>query len=238
MSSSSTFKAVIFDMDGVVADSHPIHKMAWKEFLTEVGRQVSEEDLDFVVEGRRRDEILRFFLGDLTDQQVVDYGQRKDHLFQKASHQVQTLPGVVTLIQEMKRLGLPTALATSAGRPRTQLTLERLKLTTSFDVVVTGEDVELSKPHPAIFLVAAERLGVQPPHVLVVEDSTAGVQAAKAAGMKCLGIALEPGSTRLIDAGADYVCTGFEGLSVAWIEETLATSGLARQDASHEARTF
>jgi beta-phosphoglucomutase family hydrolase len=218
------FSAVIFDLDGVVADTHPVHKRAWRQLLTELGHAVSEEDLDFVLEGRRRDEILRFFLGDLSDEQVVHYGHRKDSIVRSSSHEVRVLPGIVSFLEQLERQKLPTAVATSAGRCRTQFLLGLLGLVGRFSVVVTGEDVEFGKPHPAIFLLAAKRLQVHPESILVVEDSPAGVQAAKAAGMKCLGIASGPRSQRLIDAGADQVCIGFLGLTLSQVQSALTTS--------------
>src|SRR5438874_8978276 len=73
-------RAVIFDLDGVIVDSHPAHKQAWKTFLNSIGKEVTEQDLEFVVEGQKRETILRHFLGELTAQQVKQYGDLKDAL--------------------------------------------------------------------------------------------------------------------------------------------------------------
>jgi len=216
------FSAVIFDLDGVVADTHPVHKKAWRQLLTELGREVSEEDLDFIVEGRRRDEILHFFLGDLSKQQIAEYGSRKDCLFRMAAGEVQPVQGVVTFLEQLERQKCPVAIATSAGKARTYFLLQKLGLAGRFLAVVTGEDVGLGKPHPETFLLAAKRIQAQAESSLVVEDSTAGVKAAKAAGMKCMGIASGDRVRRLIDAGADYVYSGFIGLTVTKLRDVLA----------------
>ncbi len=85
----ATVQGVIFDMDGVIVDSHPFHRRAWHKFLRSVGKDVSEEDLDFILDGRKRHEILRHFLGELSEPELANYGNCKDEFFQQVANRSQ-----------------------------------------------------------------------------------------------------------------------------------------------------
>src|SRR5271169_569148 len=121
-------EAVIFDMDGVIVDSHPAHREAWRMFLRTLGKAVSDTDLDFVLDGRKRGEILRHFLGELSEAAMQEYGKRKDEYFREASLQVKPVPGVVRFMRRLENAGITTAVATSASESRTRHTLEHLRL--------------------------------------------------------------------------------------------------------------
>src|SRR4051794_11081174 len=93
-SGGTMLKGVIFDLDGVVIDSHPIHRRAWRRFLDLLGVQVTDAELEYVTEGGKREDILRHFLGPLTDRQILDYGQRKEHLFREEALEIDPLKGL------------------------------------------------------------------------------------------------------------------------------------------------
>jgi beta-phosphoglucomutase family hydrolase len=209
------FAGMIFDLDGVIADTHPIHRQAWRQLLRERGLQVSEKELDVILGGHRREEILRHFLGRLSDVEIFDYGERKDQLFHQWAAELRAIPGVLDLLQELESAGVPMALATSAGKRRALQVLERLGLTDRFRAVVTAEDVAKCKPDPSIFHLAASRLHVMPRQLVVAEDSEVGVRAAKSAGMKCLGIGSGARVSRLCQEGADSVVPDFRWVSLA-----------------------
>jgi beta-phosphoglucomutase len=229
----SIFAGVVFDLDGVIVDSHPMHKRAWRAFLASVGKQVSEQDLDFIFEGRRRRDILIHFLGDLSDTEVQEYGNKKDEYFRQASSELEPVPGTVEFIGTAKKAGLRLAVATSASRQRAQWTLQQLKIAEYFDVVVTGDDVVQSKPDPTIYRLAAQRLGVSPECLFAIEDSVCGVRSAKSAGLRCLGIARGQSVSPLILAGADRVFPNLVDLSIGDLEEMFGPdSHMARNDLS------
>lgn len=200
-------------MDGVVIDSHPAHRLAWKGFLDSVGRQTSDEELDFIFEGRKRTEILQHFLGDLAPEQIVEYGNRKDELLEKHCDTVQPMPGIVEFLQHLSKRGVAMAVATSASRRRAFGTLEELRLAKNFCTIVTGDDVAAGKPDPAIYQLAAERMRESPLRLLAIEDAVSGVQSARAAGMRCLGVAPSWRASLLRTAGADSVVSDFRALS-------------------------
>lgn len=207
-------RAVIFDLDGVIVDSHPAHFQAWKAFFRSIGKNVAERDLLFILEGRKREDILRHFLGDLSEAQVKQYGAKKEALFRDAVPELKTIRGLREFLDRLQRAGLPLALASSASRGRAAYMLEQLDLARRFRVVVTGDDVKKGKPDPSIFRLASDGLKVEPAHILVCEDAVSGVEAAKAAGMKCLAIAANGRGPLLEKAGADRVVQDFSEASM------------------------
>ncbi len=200
---------VIFDFDGVVADSHPLHMAAWKAFLLSKDKDVNDADLSFVRGGAKRGEILRHFLGELTAEQVVSYGAEKDKLFQVRARELQLVRGFADFLAELDSAGLPCGVATSGSRARVEHALAAFDLRNRFRMIVTGDEVERGKPDPALFLLAAQALQIDPSRILVFEDAVAGVLAAKNAGMKCVGIAASGRELLLKQAGADLVMNDF-----------------------------
>jgi len=207
-------KGVIFDMDGVLIDSHPTHRDAWQKFLATIGRTIRSDELDFILEGRRREEILRHFLGDLPDETIAKYGQMKDELFRESFHSVQLFPGMQELLDELKTKGMATGIATSASAGRTWAILRSLKLENAFNAVVTGDDVRFGKPDPAVYTLASERMKQFPEELIALEDAPCGVRAARLAGMRCIGVASNGRTDALLQAGADRVISNFLGLSL------------------------
>lgn len=205
---------IIFDLDGVVVDSHAAHLQAWKELFESIGTEVADEDLAFVIEGRRREEILRHFLGELSQDRIADYGDRKEALFRGYAPEVKTIPGVLEFLELSQDAGLQVALASSAGRARVKYMLKGLGLDSRFRVVVSGDDVAAGKPDPQVFRLAAAGLRLSPDELLVCEDAVCGVEAAKAAGMKCLAIAANGRGTLLKEAGADRIVPDFRSTNL------------------------
>src|SRR5262249_54502652 len=198
-------EAVIFDLDGVILDSHSAHLRAWQELLRELGRELSESDLSFILEGYSREQILRHYLGDIALDRLQEYGARKDQLFRKRAAEVTIVAGLTSFLEQLDAAHIPFAVATSAKRVRTVDMLDDLGLTRRFQAIVTAEDANCPKPDPEVFMLAAQRLQVAADKVLVCEDSLAGVTSAKAAGMKCLAIAANGRGPLLKSAGADAV---------------------------------
>lgn len=221
-------KGIIFDLDGVIVDSHPAHKKAWRALLRSLGRDVSQQQLEFVVEGHKREEILRHFLGELNEEEVRQYGALKDKHFADFAHEVSAVPGVLDFIDQAEAAGLALAVGTSAGRRRAEQMLEGLGLSARLRAMVTGDEVRAGKPDPAVFQTAAEALGIAAGHVLVCEDAVAGVQAAKHAGMKCLAIAANGRRTLLETAGADWIVQDFTQTTLQQVTALFATKSTGR----------
>lgn len=207
-------RAVVFDMDGVLIDSHPAHRASWREFLQSLGKSVPEEDLSFILDGRTREEILRHFLGDLSQAELLRYGKWKDELFRSMEHRIQPVPGSIEFVENLNRLGIACAIATSASKIRTFATIERMGLSDSFIAVVTASDVSSGKPDPMVYRLACERLGLSPEHGLAFDDAPSGIQSARSAGMRCVGVSSNGLRQELLHAGAEQVIPNFLGLAI------------------------
>jgi HAD superfamily hydrolase (TIGR01509 family) len=198
---------------------------AWNKFLLSVGKSVTEAELEFVRDGRKKEDILRHFLGDLDGHELHAYSHKKDLFFNEEVNGVNTVAGVGELLNELNRAGVPTAVASSGSSERVHHIVDLLGLRKYFAAVVTGDEVTKGKPDPAIFCKAAEKLGVAPSDALAFEDSVSGVLAARAAGMKCLGIATPPRAQSLVEAGAQDVLVDFVGTSVSQIRQLFLSRG-------------
>jgi HAD superfamily hydrolase (TIGR01509 family) len=207
-------EGIIFDMDGVLIDSHPVHRDAWRKFLATVGKIVSDKELGFILEGRRRDEILRHFLGDLSAAKIVEYSHQKDLFFQENFFNVKVVPGVREFLDKLESLRLKIAIATSASTARTSGTLRRLKLDGKFSVVVTGDDVDAGKPHPEVYQLTSQRMNLPPDRLLAFEDAPCGIQSAKSAGIRCVGVSTNGRAEVLRRSGAEFVIPNFRNNSL------------------------
>jgi beta-phosphoglucomutase len=211
-------RGVVFDMDGVVIDSHPAHRAAWKSFLESVGRTASDKELDFILDGRKREEILEYFLGKLDSDQIAEYGHRKDELLRSHGNRLEPMTGVVEFMNLLCASGVRMAIATSAGRHRACGTLEELGLSRYFEIIVTGDEVAAGKPDPAIYRLAAARMQEAPDHLLAVEDAVSGVKAATGASMRCVGVAHNGRADLLRQAGASPIIEDFRTLSLTQLQ--------------------
>ncbi len=184
-------RAVIFDMDGVLADSEPLICAAAREMFRERGVIVQPEDfLPFVGAGENR------YIGGVAEKygvalDLVEAKARTYELYLRmVPERLFVFPGAVALVNACRGAGWRCAIASSADRVKVDANLRKIGLPfPSWQVVVTAEDVARRKPDPMIFLKASERLGVAPADCTVVEDALNGVAAAKAAGMRCVAVA-------------------------------------------------
>jgi beta-phosphoglucomutase len=208
-------RGVVFDMDGVIVDSHPSHRTAWKQFLQSIGRPRTDSEIDFILDGRKREEILRHFLGELSPEEIRDYGNRKDQMLRELGSQSQPIDGAIEFLVELRQAGVAMGLATSAARNRVEATLSELGIKDYFDAIVTGDDVPIGKPDPSIYRLAAARLQESPMQLLAFEDAVSGVQAAVSAGLRCVGVASGPRVEQLRAAGAELVISDFNSLSMS-----------------------
>lgn len=180
--------ALIFDMDGVIVDSNPAHREAWEIFNRRFGIETTEQ-MHQSMYGKRNDEIVRGFYGDLPPQEVAARGAAKEVLYREMiGERVETMlvPGLRQFLE--RHAGLPKAVATNADPANVRFLLDRAGLCHYFRAVVDGHQVRHPKPHPEVYLRAAELLQKSPADCIVFEDSYAGVAAGKAAGMRVVGV--------------------------------------------------
>ena len=182
-------KAVIWDMDGVIADSGPYHLAAWQEIFGERGVKFTAVDFNHCF-GLRNDDIIRNTLGkDISQAEVDAIAREKEITFRRlAGDKIKPLPGALELLRLLKDNGFSMAIASSTPAENIELVTGTLGIAGFFQALVTGHDVTEGKPSPRVFLLAAQRLGVEPANCLVIEDAVAGVTAARRAGMACLAV--------------------------------------------------
>jgi beta-phosphoglucomutase family hydrolase len=208
--------AVIFDMDGVMIDSNPFHLQKWMDLLDHHGISFDRKSLPKQLFGKRNDTALRHFFGRISKAQRRILSEELEATFRRAfKPHAKPLPGLVKLIRACARQGIPMAVASSAMVKNIEFIVDTLKLRPYFSCLVSGDHVSRPKPHPEIYLKAARKLRKPPRACLAFEDSFVGIEAAKRAGMVCVGI----GSTfRLAElrreTRADLVVKGFKQLSV------------------------
>jgi len=212
-------RAAIFDMDGVMIDSHPIHKKTWRKFLKFLGKEITEENLNFVMDGRKREEILRHFLGDLSDEEVRLLGHQKEQLFRDEAADIKVIEGLQDFLTQLSEAEIKLGVASSGSESRVNYVLDSFHLRHYFEAIVTGDQVTIGKPDPTIFRLACNRLRVRPTETLVFEDSVSGVRAAKAADMRCVGVATNGITANLLEAGADHIIPDFSCVSVDLVRD-------------------
>lgn len=196
--------AFIFDMDGVIIDSNPQHRLAWEAFNRRYGLETTE-DMHRRMYGRRNDQIVRDFFGEqLSENEVAARGFAKEALYREMiAGRIESMlvPGLREFLDRHR--DTPKAVASNAEPANVDFLLDGAGLRPYFRVVVDGHQVTRPKPYPDVFLRAAGLLGVPPAECLVFEDSHSGVEAAQAAGMKIIGLRTTevnlPGAGLIID---------------------------------------
>lgn len=184
------FKAVIFDMDGVLIDSEPLWKIAMEDVFSSLGSRLTKEDFQRTV-GLRIDQVVSYWnaeesWGIQDPQKVVD--QIIDRMIALVFKSPEPLPGVMETLKYLNDLPLKIGLATSSPIRLMEAVLNQLKVNSYFDVVHSAETESYGKPHPAVYLHAAENMDVSPQDCLVIEDSLNGIISGKAAMMKVVCI--------------------------------------------------
>jgi beta-phosphoglucomutase len=191
--------ALIFDLDGVVVDSMPIHTLAWQRYLKHLG--VDGEDVAKRMHGRRNDDLVRDFLGpDVPATVVSGHGAAKERLFRSMMAPelgARVVPGIAALLERAQ--GIPVALATNAEPANVAFLLDGTGLRRWFQAIADGTHVENAKPAPDVYLYAARQLGIAPGNCVVFEDSPVGIAAARAAGMRVVGVETHSQSLEHVD---------------------------------------
>ncbi|MFL5652862.1 MAG: HAD family hydrolase [Ktedonobacteraceae bacterium] len=186
---SNIIQAVIWDLDGVIIDSADEHRRAWQRLAREEEIKFTDEDF-WATFGKRNDDIIAILWGPLSPEQVQLLRDRKEIYFRDLIRQTAApLPGSMELMRSLHEAGYLQALASSAPIENIQLISEVLGLERYLTALVSGETVPHGKPAPDIFLKAAQELHIEPSRSLVIEDAVAGVEAAHAAGMRCIAVA-------------------------------------------------
>ncbi len=217
--------AVILDMDGVIIDSNPFHRMAWAAFLERHGVIVNEHMFKNVIFGTTGDQAIRSLLQppELTADQLSRYTEEIDTSYRSiisGSEQIFPVDGLNNFLDFIKELGFKIALATSAPPENISLILERLGITEYFDVIVDKTQVTNGKPDPEVYQKTVENLKTDSEYCVVFEDSLSGVRSAIQAGIRVIGVTTSHTAEELSQAGTFYNIDDFNDPS---LPEMLAT---------------
>lgn len=201
--------AIIWDVDGTLVDTAEQHFRAWSKLAAELNQPFTRADFAATF-GKRNPEILRqLFFPDATDERCRELGDRKEDLYRASVREegTQLLPGVAALLDGFAAAGCPQAVGSSAPPGNLDLLLGVTGIRRYFTAVVSGDDVKRGKPDPEVFLMAAAKLGASPAKCVVFEDAVAGVEAARAGGMRCVAVTFvgHHPADKLRAAGADIV---------------------------------
>lgn len=186
-----SFKGAIFDLDGVIVDTVPLHFEAWKRMFSEYGKVFTFQNYKEKVDGIPRLDGARAILTDLDKDELEKAASKKQDYYLELVNKgdIKVYRSTVSLIEDLKRRTVKIAAASSSKNCR--YILEKTKIIGLFDAIVGGGDFKKGKPDPEIFLLAAQRIGILPADSVVFEDAKLGAEAAKNGGMLCVGIARE-----------------------------------------------
>lgn len=217
MTGSSTTRAVIFDMDGVLLDSEPLHYRALRDVLAGEGHEWTEKDNERLL-GTTVADTFRII------SQTVDLMRPHDDLIDIYNTEVLAIlsgplepaPGLLHLLGRLRSHGVPIAVASSSLRDWIETTLGSLRIRAYFSIVVSGEDIKQGKPAPDIYLRTAELLDVPPVRCAAIEDAPNGIASAQAAGMRVIAVRT-PYTVHLSLDAADYIVDGLADIDLAML---------------------
>ncbi len=210
-------RAALWDMDGTLIDSGEEHWNAWVEVFGEEGYTITRAEFNALF-GRRNADILNSYLGTCPPEHMPRVSRAKEERYRRNVRRYGTtlIPGAKALVERLSAAGWRQAIATAAPRANADAVLEAIGLREHFHAVIASEDVSAGKPDPMVFLVAAERLGATPERSIVLEDAPAGIEAARRAGIRSIGVCtLHP------ELKADVRVRNFEELAEDFFEKML-----------------
>ncbi len=194
--------AILFDLDGTLVNSDPIHYKAWQEILRDYGLEIDEAFYKTHISGRLNPVIIQDILPQLSLADGHQLAVEKEARFRELGPKLRPLPGLSEVLGWTDELGLKRAVVTNAPRLNAQFMLSVLGLTDTFPIVVLGEDTVAGKPDPAPYQLALRELGIGPESAIAFEDSPSGIRSSVGAGICTIGIASTHHPENLCKAGA------------------------------------
>jgi beta-phosphoglucomutase family hydrolase len=192
---------VIFDMDGVLADTGPIHFDSWVKMAAEIGVKFTKKNFEDTF-GQPSPTITRKLVGPEVEEDLVEkWARLKESYYREmVKDKLLPLPGVIKIIKELKSEGFKLAVGSSGPPENVELLLSKLKIKPFFDVIITAADVKKGKPEPEVFLNVAKILSINPQNCVVIEDAPVGIEAARRAGMISIALTTTHNKEELVGA--------------------------------------
>ena len=203
-------KAVIFDLDGTLIDNNGFHLKTWKKYLENSGKSMSDAEFNRHLNGRTNADAIKYIYGnDISEEEVVKHTNDKEALYRILYKPfIEPVKGLIPLLEELHRLNIPMAIATSGVQPNIDFFFDNIPVKKYFQTVVNSSHIKKGKPDPEIYLKTASILKANPAYCLVFEDAVVGLQSAQTAGMKV--IALTTTQTKEELKNADLIIDDFE----------------------------
>ena len=197
-----TTKAVIFDMDGTIVDNMHIHIDTWLIFLKQHNVHLDKSAFMKLNHGTMRQIVSRVFELDIHDPNVIRMGEAKEQFYRNTyRNNIREIPGMIKTLNQLNANGIQCALATMGHKPNIDLIIDELQIRHFFETIIGGHQVKKGKPDPEIFNLILKNLNKKPEDCIVIEDSLSGVQAARNANIKTIGITTTHTKEELMDHG-------------------------------------
>ena len=219
---------VLFDLDGVLIDSHDQHQQSWFQLAEEISKPLTEKQFKESF-GMRNEMCIPHVFGWARPEEhekIQDLGDRKEELYREllASSGLEPLPGVMDLVSDLKQAGIPFSLGSSTSRKNIEVCFRSTGLDAYFRSHYTGaEDVSNGKPAPDVFLEAARKIDRAPEHCVVIEDAHVGIEAAQAGKMKSIAVTTTHPRSSFVDLAPEQIVDSLEELNAEKIRELLAS---------------
>lgn len=205
--------AAIFDMDGVIIDNAVFHEKAWRIFLNRRGIGLSDREFKEIVFGRTGSDCLKILFENVTEAEIKEHTKEINAIYrQEYEPYIEATPGLIDFLKLLKQNNVITTIATSAPPVNVKYITETLNIREYFTNVIDDTQVTKGKPDPEIYLTSAEAISYEPSRCVVFEDSLSGIQAAKSAGMKVVGVATTHDPSELKEV--DLVIKNFHELNI------------------------
>lgn len=201
--------AILFDLDGTLVNTDPLHYKAWQEILREYGLEIDDPFYKKRISGRLNPVIIQDILPQLSLIEGQQVAEEKEARFRELAPELKPLAGLSEVLAWVDERGLKRAVVTNAPRKNVHFMLQALDLTNTFQTVVLAEEAEAGKPDPAPYQLALRYLDVSPESVIAFEDSPSGVRSSVGAGIPTIGIASTHNPKNLYDCGAILVVSDF-----------------------------
>lgn len=207
-------EAILFDLDGTLVNTDPIHFKIWQEVLREYGLEIDEVFYQSRISGRLNPIIIKDILPHLSPEEGEKLAEDKEARFREMAELLKRLAGLDDVLAWTEKHGLKLALVTNAPTKNAHFMLSALGLAETFSTLVIADEVKVGKPDPAIYRLALNELNVTPEQALTFEDSPSGIRASVGAGIRTIGIGSTYDSKVLYDAGAFHVVPDFTDSSL------------------------
>jgi beta-phosphoglucomutase family hydrolase len=218
--------AAIFDLDGTLIYNNSFHLQSWLQYLKDMNREMSEEEYKANVNGRTNKDVIEYiYQRKMDDKEAMKYAHEKEAIYRQLyAPYIKPVAGLLELLEKLRSLSIPMAIATSGIQVNIDFLFEHIPIRSYFDVIVNSAHISKGKPDPEIYIKTAELLKVSPAECLVFEDAVVGINSAKAAGMKVVGVLTTHKAEEL--SGADILIKDFSELVAEENSFEQVTSGL------------